>query len=462
MHENPNQIYNPWEKFFRAKIHSPFEVFLHAQITSGAILMLMTVIALLWVNSPLAQIYKHILHTHITLGIGSFTLDHDMHFWINDGLMTLFFFLVGLEIKREILVGELSDIKVSILPILAAIGGMIIPALIFQFVTKGQGGSEGWGIPMATDIAFAVSVIVLLGNRVSKQLVTFLIALAIVDDLGAVSVIAIFYTAQINMAALAIALGLFFILIVFNRFGIRSALPYGLVGIFLWFFMLESGVHATIAGVLVAMTIPSLPKFNPKQFSQSMRRMLDEFCERQIGDDFVLKDKQKSLVRDMQQKIIGIEAPLNRYENALHLPIGLIIIPLFALINAGIPIDFSSLDTLLVQPVSLGIIFGLVAGKVIGIFGVSWLAIKLKIARLPKNATLNQLFGVSFLGGIGFTMSIFVADLAYTTNPVLLIQSKTAILTASIVAGFSGYFWLRFVAHKKTSILKDDKHTESQ
>ncbi|WP_331775240.1 Na+/H+ antiporter NhaA [Sulfurospirillum sp. 1612] len=449
MHENPNQIYLPWERFFRAKIHSPFEAFLHAQMTSGAILMLMTVVALLWINSPLAEIYEHILHTHITLSIGSFTLDHDVHFWVNDGLMTLFFFLVGLEIKREILVGELSDIKVSILPILAAIGGMIIPAIIFQIITNGQEGSEGWGIPMATDIAFAVSVIVLLGNRVSKQLVTFLVALAIVDDLGAVSVIAIFYTAQINMMALMIAIGLFFVLIVFNRFGIRSALPYGIVGVFIWFFMLESGVHATIAGVLVAMTIPSLPKFNPKLFSQPMKKMLDDFCDYPIGDDFVLKDEQKIIVKKMKQKIIGVEAPLNRYENALHLPIGLMIIPLFALINAGIPIDFSSLGMLLGQPVSLGIIFGLVVGKVIGIFGVSWLAIKLGIAKLPENATISQLFGVSFLGGIGFTMSIFVADLAYSTNPALLVQSKTAILSASVLAGLIGYFWLRFVAHKK-------------
>ncbi|MDX1808396.1 MAG: Na+/H+ antiporter NhaA [Sulfurospirillaceae bacterium] len=448
MSSHQNRIYNPWEKFFRRKIHSPFEAFLHAQMSSGIILMVMTLVALIWINSPLGDFYKHILHTHISISVGSFVLDRDIHFWVNDGLMTLFFFLVGLEIKREILVGELSDIKVSILPILAAIGGMIVPALIFKIVTNGHAGSNGWGIPMATDIAFAVSVIVLLGKRVSPQLVTFLVALAIVDDLGAVSVIAIFYTEHINFIALSIAIGLFMVLIVFNRFGMRSVFPYGLVGVFIWLFTLESGVHATIAGVLVAMTIPSLPKFNPRSFSTPMKHLLDDFGKYPIKDNFILKDEQKVIVRDMRNKIIGIEAPLGRYENALHLPIGLLIIPLFALINAGIPIDFSSIGTLLLKPVSLGVILGLVAGKVIGIFGVSWLAIKLGVAKLPEKTTMTQLFGVSFLGGIGFTMSIFVADLAYLSNPELLVQSKAAILTASILAGTFGYIWLRFISNR--------------
>lgn len=445
------RLYHPWEKFFRKTVYSAFEAFLHAQMTNGIILMLFTLTALIWVNSPWSASYEHLLHTHIAFSVGSFSLDHSVHFWVNDGLMTLFFFHVGLEIKREILVGELSDFKVAVLPILAAIGGMVVPALIFFAITKGTPGASGWGIPMATDIAFAVSVVILLGKRISPALVTFLVALAIVDDLGAVSVIAIFYTAKIQILSLIIALALWCVLIVINRFGIRSALPYTIIGVFVWFFTLESGVHATIAGVLVAMTIPSLPKYDPRFFAKPMKELINGFEEDPIKDNFTLDDKQKRVVRGMKSQLCGVEAPLNRYEDGLHVPIGILIIPIFALINAGLPIDFSSLDALLLEKVSLGVIFGLVLGKMLGIFGASYIAIKLGLAKLPEDTSMNQLFGVSFLGGIGFTMSIFVADLAYSDNPELLIQSKTAVLVASLIAGFTGYIWLRFIASSKSA-----------
>ena len=445
------RLYHPWEKFFRKTVYSAFEAFLHAQMTNGIILMLFTLTALIWVNSPWSASYEHLLHTHIAFSVGSFSLDHSVHFWVNDGLMTLFFFHVGLEIKREILVGELSDFKVAVLPILAAIGGMVVPALIFFAITKGTPGASGWGIPMATDIAFAVSVVILLGKRISPALVTFLVALAIVDDLGAVSVIAIFYTAKIQILSLIIALALWCVLIVINRFGIRSALPYTIIGVFVWFFTLESGVHATIAGVLVAMTIPSLPKYDPRFFAKPMKELINGFEEDPIKDNFTLDDKQKRVVRGMKSQLCGVEAPLNRYEDGLHVPIGILIIPIFALINAGLPIDFSSLDALLLEKVSLGVIFGLLLGKMLGIFGASYIAIKLGLAKLPEDTSMNQLFGVSFLGGIGFTMSIFVADLAYSDNPELLIQSKTAVLVASLIAGFTGYIWLRFIASSKSA-----------
>ncbi len=445
------RLYHPWEKFFRKTVYSAFEAFLHAQMTNGIILMLFTLTALIWVNSPWSASYEHLLHTHIAFSVGSFSLDHSVHFWVNDGLMTLFFFHVGLEIKREILVGELSDFKVAVLPILAAIGGMVVPALIFFAITKGTPGASGWGIPMATDIAFAVSVVILLGKRISPALVTFLVALAIVDDLGAVSVIAIFYTAKIQILSLIIALALWCVLIVINRFGIRSALPYTIIGVFVWFFTLESGVHATIAGVLVAMTIPSLPKYDPRSFAKPMKELINGFEEDPIKDNFTLDDKQKRIVRGMKSQLCGVEAPLNRYEDGLHVPIGILIIPIFALINAGLPIDFSSLDALLLEKVSLGVVFGLVLGKMLGIFGTSYIAIKLGLAKLPEDTSMNQLFGVSFLGGIGFTMSIFVADLAYSDNPELLIQSKTAVLVASLIAGFTGYIWLRFIASSKSA-----------
>lgn len=260
------KLYAPWEKTFK-KVATPFEHFLHAQTTTGLVLMLMTIVALILANSPLADAYVHFFHTKINIDIGSWTLSHSLHHWINDALMAIFFFIVGLEIKREILVGELSNIKVAMLPILAAIGGMVLPALIYISINSGGEGVNGWGIPMATDIAFAISALVLLGNRVSPALVTFLVALAIVDDLGAVAVIALFYTEQINMIPLSLALASFLVLVSFNRFGIHATLPYFIVGSIMWLFMLESGVHATIAGVIAAMAIPSKPKFRPLDFT---------------------------------------------------------------------------------------------------------------------------------------------------------------------------------------------------
>ena len=439
------KLYAPWEKTFK-KISTPFEHFLHAQTTTGIVLMFMTVVALILANSPLTEAYAHFFHTKIDLNVGSWELSYTIHHWINDGLMAVFFFIIGLEIKREILVGELSNIKVAILPILAAIGGMIFPALIYLAINSGEVGASGWGIPMATDIAFAISALVLLGKRVPTALVTFLVALAIVDDLGAVLVIAIFYTDQIHMLPLALAGGSFLLLVVFNRFGIHMILPYFIVGLFMWFFMLESGIHATIAGVIAALAIPSKPKFAPIEFTTQTRALIDEYDTYPVTTDHMMHERQKAILQNIKDGIDNVGTPAARLEHDLHLPVALIIIPLFALANAGIAIDFSSIGATIMQPVSVGIIAGLILGKVLGIFGVAWLAIKLKIASLPKGSTMNQIFGVAFLGGIGFTMSIFVADLAFLNTPELIFQAKIGILSASLAAGLFGYFWLRFVA----------------
>ena len=439
------KLYAPWEKAFK-KVSTPFEHFLHAQTTTGMVLMFMTIIALLLANSPLTETYAHFFHTKVDLNVGSWELSHTIHHWINDGLMAIFFFIIGLEIKREILVGELSNMKVAILPILAAIGGMVIPALIYLSINSGMESAGGWGIPMATDIAFAISALVLLGKRVPPALVTFLVALAIVDDLGAVMVIALFYTEQIHMLPLALAGGAFLIMVAFNRFGIHMILPYFIVGLFMWFFMLESGVHATIAGVIAALAIPSKPKRVPGGFRQDAKVLLDEYDSYPIDDKHGMNERQKAILIKLRSNIEDIGTPAARLENDLHLPVALIVIPLFALANAGIAIDFSSIGTTIMTPVSIGIIAGLILGKVLGIFGVAWLAIKLKIATLPQGSTMNQIFGVAFLGGIGFTMSIFVADLAFLGNPELIFQAKVGILAASLFAGLFGYSWLRFVA----------------
>jgi NhaA family Na+:H+ antiporter len=347
------------------------------------------------------------------------------------------------------MVGELSNIKVAILPILAAIGGMVFPALIYFSINSSGTQSLGWGIPMATDIAFAISALVLLGKRVPTALVTFLVALAIVDDLGAVLVIAIFYTEQINMLALGLAGVAFLIMILFNRVGIHMILPYFIVGLFMWFFMLESGVHATIAGVIAALAIPSKPKYAPIEFSKDTKELLDQYDTYPVATDHMIHEKQKAILINIKDKIDAIGSPAGRLEHSLHLPIALIIIPLFAFANAGISIDFSSIGDIILKPVSIGIILGLIVGKILGIFGVTWLAVKFKIATLPAGSSLSQVFGVSALGGIGFTMSIFVADLAFIDNPDLIFQAKIGILVASLFAGLFGFMWLRFVAKSR-------------
>ncbi|MEA3512868.1 MAG: Na+/H+ antiporter NhaA [Campylobacterota bacterium] len=441
------RLYAPWEKAFK-KISTPFEHFLHAQTTTGLVLMLMTVLALLLANSPLYESYSHFFHMKIDINIGSWALSHSIHHWINDGLMAIFFFIIGLEIKREIIAGELSNIKVAILPILAAIGGMVFPALIYLGINSDGAGASGWGIPMATDIAFAISALVLLGKRVPAALVTFLVALAIVDDLGAVLVIAIFYTDTINILALSLAGFMFLIMIAFNRVGIRMILPYFIVGLLMWFFMFESGVHATIAGVIAALAIPSKPKHAPVSFAEDTKSLIDEYSKYPVSTDHIMHEKQKAILQNIKDKIDAVNTPSSKLEHTLHLPVALIVIPLFALANAGISIDFSSVGNTIVEPVSLGIIVGLILGKVIGIFGVSWVAIKLKIAKLPENSSMHQIFGVAFLGGIGFTMSIFVAELAFVNNPALIFQAKVGILTASLFAGLFGFFWLKFVSKK--------------
>ncbi|MGE4396867.1 MAG: Na+/H+ antiporter NhaA [Sulfurimonas sp.] len=439
------KLYAPWEKVFK-KIATPFEEFIHAQTTTGLILMIMTVVALVLANSPISEAYEHFFHAYIKLEVSSWTLSHSIHHWINDGLMAIFFFIIGLEIKREITVGELSDMKVAILPILAAVGGMLIPALIYLSINAGTDGAKGWGIPMATDIAFAISALVLLGKRVPTSLVTFLVALAIVDDLGAVVVIALFYTNEIHMLWLALALGAFFVMIALNRFGIHAVLPYLIVGIIMWYFMLESGVHATIAGVIAAMAIPSKPKYSPIALTEHTCKLLSEYDKYPVATDHMMHERQKAILQNIKDTIDAVGTPASRLEHGLHLPVSLLVIPLFALANAGIAIDFSSINESIMQPISLGIILGLVGGKVLGIAGLSWLAIKLGIASLPQNTTMSQIFGVSFLGGIGFTMSIFVADLAFAGNSEFIFQAKIGILAASLFAGIFGFIWLRYIA----------------
>ena len=360
--------------------------------------------------------------------------------------------MVGLELKREILVGELAKLRNAILPITAAIGGMVVPALIYYLINPDGDAASGWGIPMATDIAFAVGALALLANRVPKALITFLIALAIVDDLGAVLVIALFYTETIVITPLITAGALFILLLGFNMMGIRKTLPYFTVAVMLWYALLLSGVHPTLAGILGAMSVPAMPKYDPKLFSKHVKELMRKFdASHQPGQSIMTNDPLRAVVQNLENSVISVGVPLKRLERTWHSPVAYLIIPIFALANAGIPLHFGSLTETMINPVMLGVSLGLILGKFIGIVGVSWLVLKLGIAELPKNTRFTQIAGVSLLAGIGFTMSIFVAQLAFGNNEELLLMAKTGILGASLLAGIAGYVWLYLVSKPVSS-----------
>jgi NhaA family Na+:H+ antiporter len=436
----------PWEEAFD-KVVTPFDEFIHHESTSGLLLMACALLALVFANTALHETYTHLLHTPVGFGVGDWRLEHSLHHWINDGLMWLFFFLVGLEIKREVLVGQLSDLRQAVLPIIAAIGGMVVPAALYALFNAGGEGVSGWGVPMATDIAFAVGVLVLLGSRVPKSLLTFLVALAIVDDLGAVAVIAIFYTETIVWEALGAAAVLVGVLISLNRFGIRSPIPYFLVGTLLWMAFLESGVHATVAGILTAWTIPARSKFDSDLFGDKIGALSQRMHQRRGTNEpcTLMEDEEarRGVIQTLVDGIHMVETPLQRLEHSLHVPVAFLVVPVFALANAGIPIHLEAIPAVVSNPITLGIMVGLVFGKLIGITGLSLLAVKLGIGRLPEGATARHLVGIGLLGGIGFTMSIFIAELGFKGQAEALILAKTGVLFASVVAGVAGFLWLR-------------------
>jgi len=443
---NKNEYIAPWEKAFN-KVLSPFEDFIHRQTTSGILLMVCAVAALYIANSQWSEAYHQLLKLTFTVGVPGFELSKSIHHWINDGLMAMFFFVIGLELKREILVGELADPKQAILPIVAAIGGMLVPVIIYISINPEGHTLDGWGIPMATDIAFALGALALLGKRIPKSLLTFLVALAIVDDLGAVMVIAVFYTETISVPALAIVSVMLLMLVSLNLGGIRRPLPYVLLGIILWIAMLKSGVHATLAGILLAFTIPMRPKYDPARFLSHIYTMIEQIKLSYQREGNILKnDELRSQVRALENGAHLVQAPAQVMERTMHLPSAYIIIPIFSLANAGIPVDLSSLASIVTHPVSMGIAAGLVLGKLFGIAGFSWLAIKFGLTSLPEDLNFKHIIGVALMGGIGFTMSIFIAELGFTHSAEDLLMAKTGILLASILAGVSGFLWLYFTS----------------
>lgn len=417
--------------------------FLHTEVAGAVALLLATVAALAIANSPLYPAYESFWHTEIGFVVGQAHFEESAVHWVNDGLMALFFFVVGLEIKREFLVGELSERRKAILPILAAVGGMLMPAAIYFALNAGGAGARGWGIPMATDIAFAIGVMALLGDRVPPGLRVFLVALAIADDIGAILVIAIFYTAAIYWSWLALAVALFALLIGLNRFRVDSPWPYALVGMGLWFSMLMSGVHSTIAGVLVALTIPAVAKVDPMAFVDDTRKRLARIERAHVDAAHVLEsDEQQHVAMAIRREARHTAAPLQRLEFALHPFTTFVVLPLFALSNAGVRFVGEDVGALLATPVALGVALGLILGKPIGITMMAWLAVKLRLADLPAGVGWSGVVGAGALGGIGFTMSLFVASIAFR-GAEETVEAKVAILVASVLAGVAGYLLLR-------------------
>ena len=447
-HTERGHIYAPWERAFNLVL-TPFEEFIHRQTTSGLLLMGMAIVALFLANGFLAETYLHFMHTPVNISIGDWGINMSLHHWVNDGLMALFFFVVGLELKREIMVGELSDMRQAALPIIAAIGGMIVPALIYLAFNPEGDAARGWGIPMATDIAFAVGALVLLAGRVPKALITFLVALAIADDLGAVLVIALFYTQELALNWLVASVALLAVLLTFNFAGIRKVAPYFVVAVLLWYALLQSGVHATLAGVLGAFTVPARSKYDPSLFVERIKAQLERFtANRQQDDTLMTNEKLYSVVQNLEENVQGVQTPLQRLEHIWHLPVAFIVIPIFALFNAGIPLQLSSLGETFTHPVMLGVTFGLLFGKFIGITGACWLALRLGVGRLPSGTRFSQISAVSVLGGIGFTMSIFIAELGFASQPEYLLMAKTGVLAASVLAGLLGFVWLWCLGRK--------------
>lgn len=425
------------------KVLRPIERYLHNESAGGILLLASAIIAVVWANSPFADSYIHLWENEVSLKVGNYTIGNTLHHWINDGLMAMFFFVVGLELKREIMAGELSDLRKAMLPMSAAIGGMICPAIIYILFNPSGIENNGWGIPMATDIAFAMGIMSLLGKRVPLTLKIFLTALAITDDLGAVLVIAFFYTSDISLSSLGMGAMFMAILVGANYLGIRSTLFYGLVGIGgVWLAFLLSGVHATIAGVLAAIAIPARTKINEVQFIDDLEKNLREFHKIPPNDVTLLEPAQYKIVEHIHHLTDAAGTPLQKLESALHPWVSYLVMPLFALANAGVLLHADKIGSMFSDSITLGILAGLSVGKFAGVVGFCWLAIRIRIAKLPEGINWSQIAGVGFLSGIGFTMSLFVTTLAFT-DAELVDSAKLGIFAASIISGVVGYVVLR-------------------
>ncbi|MBX2889609.1 MAG: Na+/H+ antiporter NhaA [Saprospiraceae bacterium] len=423
------------------RLLEPIGRFINNSTTGGIMLFLSAVVALVWANSPWKESYHHLWEHKFTIGYDDYFISNTLHHWINDGLMAIFFFVIGLELKREVLAGELSKPKEALLPLMAGLGGMVVPALIYLAWNGNTGASSGWGIPMATDIAFALGILYLLGDRVPTSLKIFLTALAIADDLGAVLVIAIFYTSEFSALSLGIGAAFMMVLIAANLLGVRNTVFYGIVGIGgLWLAFMLSGIHATVAGVLAALTIPANVKIEDRKFVQKINLLAKAFEDAETNNVSLVTQEQLHVLDKIRYYSLAALTPLQRLEHGMHPLVSFVVMPIFALANAGITFSgdfFSNIGS----NVTLGVMVGLLVGKFVGIVTMTKLMVLLKWAGLPTGVRWGHIYGASLLAAVGFTMSLFITELAFK-DPTYILQAKFGILLASLIGGTAGYFLL--------------------
>jgi NhaA family Na+:H+ antiporter len=425
---------------------NPIQKFISIESFSGVLLFAATIIALVWANSPWGDTYQQLWGYKLGVKITGYELVKPLILWINDGLMAIFFFLIGLEIKRELSVGELNSAKKAIFPFFAAVGGIAFPALVFVLSNGDPETMSGWAIPMATDIAFSLAIMKLLGDRVPLNLKIFLTAFAIVDDLGAVLIIAIFYSSGIKWMLIVAALVLVALLYVLSTRGYYSKFTLLLVGIVVWLLFLKAGIHPTIAGVLLAFTVPIRRKVKLSMFLDSLDELQEEIRKAPAQKDGLLSKEQIEQLDNLDDWTAKVQSPLQMLEHKLHDWVAYVIMPIFALSNAGVTI---SAGAALNMSLILSIALALIVGKSVGIFLLSNLAVRSGVSKLPEGVRNVQVLGVAFLAGVGFTMSIFIANLAFEGNPVLLDSAKVGILAGSLLAGLTGYLILRATGSKK-------------
>ena len=433
-----------YQKELENRLVIPTLQFLHRERSSGIVLGIFVILALVLANSPLRDTYTHFLEHHFGFSInGKNYLDFSLEHWINDGLMSMFFFVVGLELKREFIGGELRDLRKVTLPVASALCGMVFPAAIYLLFNAGTPTALGWGIPMATDIAFALAVLQLLGNRVPVSAKVFLTTLAIVDDLGSVVIIALFYTTEISFASLAIGFVVLAVMLVGNRLGVKSVWFYGVLGIGgVWVAFLTSGIHATISAVLAAMVIPADARIPEAAFLARIKKLTRQFENATSNDVRTLEPEQVEILARVQVESAKATPPLQRLEHGLHPFVAFVVMPIFALANAGVSFVDLDFDTVLSNGVAIGVMVGLLVGKPVGIVFAVWVCERLGLGKRSRGITWRTIIGLGFLAGIGFTMSMFVTMLAFT-SPEHAIQSKIGIFAASILGGIVGYVCLR-------------------
>jgi len=429
----------------RKALVTPFQKFVRIESFSGMLLFGATILALILANSPWAEDFHELWQFELGVSTSGFELIKPLILWINDGLMAIFFFLIGLEIKRELLIGELNSVKKASFPLFAAIGGMLIPVLFYLALNKNPESASAWGVPMATDIAFSLAILTLLGKRVPLGLKVFLTAFAIVDDLGAVLVIAVVYSESIKWSLIGIALVLLAILVFLSYRKIHAKALRLVFGIIIWYLFLKAGIHPTIAGVLLAFTVPIRQRIGIDTYYERLCEIVEDIKVKDDGKPPLLTKDQIEGIDDLESWTEKVQSPLQQLEHRLHNWVAYLIMPLFAFSNAGV--SFNS-DTQLDTFLGGVIVISLVIGKLVGISFFSWLGIKLKLAELPEGVNFMQIMGTGLLAGVGFTMSIFVANLAFSGNDLLLDSAKAGILAGSFIAGLAGYLVLRF-ANKK-------------